>query len=485
VLVILRSDRYNSVVLEELLYEKVASHVNGMIDRGALRPGDRLPSVRKLSRQQHVSVSTVVQAYQALEDRGLIEARPQSGHYVRLRRLSALPEPRTARPSAIASKVSISDLVARVYGAVSDPRVMPFGAVVPHASLLPTVKLNRMLSQIAREAGGLAVAYDPPPGYPRLRSALARRSVVWGCPLSADDFVTTVGCMEALALCLMAVTKPGDAIAVEAPAYYGLLQLVEHLGLKVFEIPAHPRSGMELSILEALLAERKLAACLAMPNFNNPLGSLMSDESKEKLVGILAAHDVPLIEDDIYGELYFGDERPRPAKAFDQRGLVLLCGSVSKTLAPGYRVGWAAPGRYRERVERLKFAHSVATPVLTQMAIAEFLESGGYEHHLRQLRRRLAQEVARYTDTISLSFPAGTRISRPAGGFVLWIELPPGISALELHARALAEKISIAPGPIFSAKQRFTNCLRISCARPFDPDVERALERLGALAEVG
>jgi DNA-binding transcriptional MocR family regulator len=284
-----------------------------------------------------------------------------------------------------------------------------------------------------------------------------------------------------LHICLRAVARRGDTVALESPAYYGLLQLIESLGIRAIEIPAHPRSGMDLDVLEEVLSRHRIKACLAIPNFNNPLGSAMPDEAKERLVAMLARRDVPLIEDDIYGDLQFGETRPRAAKAFDTHGLVMLCSSFSKTVAPGYRVGWAAPGRFREEVEQLKFAQSVATATLPQMAIAEFLENGGYDHHLRALRRRLAAQVARMSEAIAEHFPPGTRVSRPAGGFVLWVELPPGASALALHERALARGISIAPGPIFSAKHRFSNYIRVSCGYPWSDLHDHAVRTLGRL----
>jgi DNA-binding transcriptional MocR family regulator len=429
-----------------------------------------------------VSVATVVQAYVGLENRGLVEARPQSGHYVRARRASLPPEPRAPRVSTTACRVSVRSLVSKVYRAARDPTIVPFGAAYPSPELLPTEKVNRILSGIAKSAGGAGVFYDPPPGCPALRRQIARRSIHWGCALSPDEIVTTVGAMEALHLCLRVVARRGDTVAVESPAYYGLLQLIESHGIRVIEIPARPRAGMDLDVLEEVLGRHRIKACLAIPNFSNPLGAAMPDEAKERLVGMLARREIPLIEDDIYGDLHFGDARPRPAKAFDRRGLVMLCSSFSKTVAPGYRVGWTAPGRFREEVEQLKFAQTVATATLPQMALAELLDNGGYDHHLRALRRRLAAQVARVSEAIAEHFPAGTRVSRPEGGFVLWVELPSGASALSLHARALERGISVAPGPIFSAKQRFASCIRVSCGYPWSDVLDNAVRTLGRLA---
>jgi DNA-binding transcriptional MocR family regulator len=464
------------------LYEDLAEDLSTLVHRGTLRPGDRLPSVRVLSQQRGVSVSTVLQAYVLLETRGVVETRPQSGHYVKPRRLALVREPRTARGATQATRVSVSELISRVYGAAREPDMVLLGAGYMSTALLPTERLNRRLATVARAAGGAGIAYDPPPGLPALRRQIARRAVACGVALGADEIVTTVGTMEALHLCLRAVASAGDTIIVESPAYYGALQLIESLGMRALEVPANAGTGVDLALLQDALQHHRVKACLFVTSFSNPLGSLMPDDAKRDLVRLLARHDVPLIEDDIYGDLHFDGARPRPARAFDRQGLVMLCGSFSKTLAPGYRVGYVAPGRYRDKVERLKFAQSVATATLPQMAIADFLENGGYERHLRRLRRALQEQVGRVSDSVAEHFPAGTRISRPRGAFLLWVEMPPGKSALVLHDRALARGISIAPGPIFSAKQRFSSCLRLSCGWPWSPRIEGAIKTLGKLA---
>jgi DNA-binding transcriptional MocR family regulator len=211
----------------------------------------------------------------------------------------------------------------------------------------------------------------------------------------------------------------------------------------------------------------------------------MPDDAKERLVRLARRHDVPVIEDDVYGELVFDGSRPRPLRAFDTGpdSRVLLCGSVSKTLAPGYRVGWCAGGKWHDAVLRLKYSQSLACPTLTQMAVAEFLGSGGYDRHLRRLRSHLAGQVERYRDAVIDAFPEGTRVSAPRGGFVLWIEMPAGIDALELQDRAMARGVVIAPGPIFSARNRFGNFLRISAGMPWNPKVDGAIKLLGTLVD--
>lgn len=466
------------------LYEELADHLASLVAAGSLRPGDRLPSVRALAGQQGVSASTVVQAYLLLENRGVVEVRPQSGHYVKAAQpRPTLPdEPRTPRHLPAPRPVTVADRVARLYGSLSDDRVNALGVAVPDARLLPTDKINRILARIARDAGAAGVAYAPPQGLGILRRELSRRSPAWGSGIQAEELVITLGAMEAIHLCLRAVSRRGDTVAVETPAYYGVLQLLESMGLRVVEIPSHAGTGLDLAVLAQTLKKRRPKAILTVPSFANPLGSLMPDEARKELVQLATRHDVPVIEDDIYGDLHFDPTRPRLARAFDEKGMVMVCSSLSKTVAPGYRIGWAAPGRYREAVERLKFAQTVSSPAIPQMAAAEFLRSGGYDHHLRSLRRHLADQVARYSDEIAARFPAGTRVSRPRGGFVLWVELPPGTDSLELQERALREGVIVAPGPIFSASGRFRNFLRINCGHPWEDPTAAALQKVARLA---
>ncbi|HWO40314.1 MAG TPA: PLP-dependent aminotransferase family protein [Candidatus Eisenbacteria bacterium] len=467
---------------ESYLYEQVVEKMTGLIGQGVLRPGDRIPSVRRLSLQMHVSISTVLQAYLLLESRGLIEARPQSGYYVKVRAEKIPPEPRTSTPYASATPVGVGELVSKVLQAASHPEIVPLGAGVPSPDLLPVRQLNHVMAAIGRRRGAAAIGYDFPPGNEGLRRQIARRSLDWGCHLSTDEIVTTCGGMEALNLCLRAVANPGDTIVIESPTFFGVLQVIESLKMKALEIATHPRDGIDLEALERAVKRNKVRACILIPNFNNPLGSCMPEKNKKSLVEILARREIPLIEDDIYGDLYFGVTRPKTVKAFDKHGLVLLCSSFSKNLAPGYRVGWTAPGRFKFKVEQLKFMNTLATASLPQMTIAQFLDSGGYDRHLRRLRKSLATQVQRISLAISRYFPEGTRVTRPSGGFVLWVELPKSVNSLELHRKALREKISIIPGCLFSAKKRYQNFIRLSCGHPWSDRLEQALITLGRLA---
>lgn len=466
------------------LYEVVAGRISFLIEQGTLRPGDRAPSIRNLSRQMQVSINTVKEAYCQLEDRRLLEARPQSGYYVRAR-LPELPaEPVVDPPALNPAEVSLTNVYQMVMRDLLDPKLLQLGIAVPNYRLLPVEKLNKMLARETRRFPRQSVSYELPPGNLRLRQQIAQRLLLSGCTLSPDQIVITSGCVEAVVLALRALCKPGDAVAIETPVYFNFLQLIEELGLKALEIPASPSGGISLEALEYALERNRgeVKACIVLTNFNNPLGSLMSDEDKQRLVELLECHQVPLIEDDIYGDLAFSDERPSVAKAFDKTGNVLLCSSFSKTLAPGYRVGWIAAGRYQSQIERGKMIASVATASPPQQAIAEFLANGGYEHHLRTIRRCYARQVAQMAAAIGHFFPTGTRVSRPQGGFVLWVEMPTGVDALRLYQRAKSVGISIAPGQIFSIKGKFHRCIRLNAAL-WDTDIENAIATLGRLAE--
>jgi DNA-binding transcriptional MocR family regulator len=464
----------------DLLYERVADSITKLIDQGTLKPGERLPSVRKLSSRMEVSISTVLQAYMILERQDCIEARPQSGFYVRSSR-QILPQPGPSSPSPVVTGVGVNELVAQVFSSAHDPKIVQLALSTPSPELLPVKRLNRLVASAARNSGNLAISYAFPPGYAPLRHEIAKRSLESGCGLSEDEIVTTHGTMEALNLCLRAVARSGDIIAIESPTFYGTLQAIESLGMKALEIPTDPKDGIILEALSSAIRKNRVKACLLVPNFSNPLGSCMPEENKKHLVALLERREIPLIEDDIYGDLCFGSTRPKTARAYDKKGLVLLCSSFSKTLAPGYRVGWTAPGRFKAQVESLKFMTSMATATLPQIAIADFLKSGGYDRYLRKIRRILATQVQQMSGAISRYFPDGTRVTRPQGGYVLWVELPVFVDSLELHRKALNEKISIAPGPIFSAKQKYKNFIRLSCGQAWSDKTERAMMTLGQL----
>jgi DNA-binding transcriptional MocR family regulator len=463
------------------LYRQVAERVVTLVENGTLRPGDRVPSIRELSRQARVSINTIKTAYGYLEDRCMIEARPQSGYYVcaRLPDIPKEPKPATHRISPL--EISSSELVVRINRDVMNPGKVQFGAAIPNPALIPAQKLARSLGAETRRSFAESAEYSVPPGNRRLRTQIARRMVKAGCVLNPDEIIITTGASEAVFLALGTLCKPGDTVAISSPIYFNFVQMLKILHLRVIEIPNSPTEGLHIETLRNALEHNRIACCLVVSNFDNPMGSSLSDAKKQELVSVLAEAGVPLLEDDINGDLCHMDERPTVAKAWDQNDTVLLCSSFSKTIAPGYRVGWISPGRYFEEVLHRKLICNIASTSPTQMGVAEFLENGGYEHHLRAIRKLYAEKVARMAEAIGSYFPAGTRVTRPRGGFTLWLELPEGIDTLRLYARAAEQDISIAPGALFSTRNDYTNCLRLNGA--FWSEENRwAVQALGRIA---
>jgi len=463
------------------LYQDIADQTEKLILDGILRPGDRLPSVRQACRTHGISPITVTQAYYLLESRGLVEARPKSGYFVHSRRIRGLPEPAMTHPVGGSTQLQVSDFIFQILDSVRDPTVVPLGSSFPSPYLFPFGKLGRFLANAARKFDPIATVTDLPPGNLELRRQLALRYLAHGASVSPEEIIITSGAMEGLNLCLQAVTQPGDLIAVESPTFYAGLQASERLGLNVIEIPSHPREGVSLTALEDALRHHPIKACLLMLNFANPTGSLVTDERKKALLELLYRHQVPLIEDDVYAELYFGRQAPLCSKAEDRDGLVMHVSSFSKCLAPGYRLGWVAAGRYTRQIQRLKLSTSLATTVPVQIALAEYLKHGAYENHLRQLRGKLVEQEATLVAAVERYLPNDIRLAPPQGGYFLWLELPKQVDALLLHQQALTRGISIAPGPIFSAKREFSHHLRLNFGHPDSASQQEAMATLGEL----
>ena len=477
------------------LYQQLADNISSQIRDGTLRLGERVPSVREISRERTVSPATVVRAYELLEGQGFIETRPRSGFYVsglwQAQGRSAALDRGTVSGLASTSvgtsaparstRVDVSELVFHVLESARDRRLVPFGSAFPSPLLFPMDRLARCLSAGARNMDQWGTLDDLPPGSLELRRQIARRYLRSGVDVSPDELVITSGALEALNLSLQILTRPGDIVAIESPAFYGCLQAIEALRLRAVEIPSHPRDGIDVAAFAETLSRHPVRACWIMSNFQNPLGALVPEDTKRKLALLLDKHDIPLIEDDVYAELFFGRHRPKPVKAFDRKGLVLNCSSFSKSLAPGYRVGWVAAGRFATAIQRRKVMSSLSTSAPAQDAIALYLREGGYERHLSALRRALAAQQAVALESLTRHLPADTRLSRPEGGYFLWIELSARHDAIEIHRRALEQGLSIAPGPIFSAKRAFRHCLRLNYGHPWTPISDKAVRALGKI----
>ncbi|MDB5965482.1 MAG: transcriptional regulator, GntR family [Polaromonas sp.] len=464
------------------LYLKVSGHYRQAIHSGVMTPGQRMPSVRALTRLHQVSLSTAALACHTLEDEGLLEARPRSGYFVLKRRrgdLQPIREPEAGRPLDAAQYVGIhnrvSDYVAKCE---RHPLVANLGAAYGSPAMYPAEALKNAATRALRQHPQLLVsAVESPRGSP-LRAVLARRALEIGMQLAPEDIVVTHGCIEALNIALRAVAQPGDTIAVESPTYYGLLQILESLGLRALEIPTSPKMGISIEALELAFQTHAIQAVVVMPNLHNPLGSVMADDDKARLVRLCEQQHVALIEDDTYGALGHDDVPLKAAKAWDRSGTVIYCASLRKILAPGLRLGWMTGGRWQARIQMLKYAQSRTNEALAQMTAAQFIALSAYDRHLARLRRLLNAQRDEMAEAIARHFPAGTRLTVPQGSMLLWVEMPTGTSAHGVFEASLREGIRVVPGPLFSNSNRFDHFLRISCGFPFSADTDKALRTL-------
>lgn len=474
-------DKEMAEMKKEPLYIRIANIMEVQIESGTLKTGDKLPSIRSVQKLYNISINTVKQAYLLLESKSLIEPRPKFGYFVSKAATRKFSLPSVGKMKKATQEKDPKDLISKVFNALADQTITQFSVCGPDETLLPVAKLNKCLINTVRRMNKTELNYEPIQGSTNLRRNIAKWSWVLEGKLTEDDIVTTSGATNAIFNCLMAVTKPGDTIAIESPVYFSIHQFVKSLGLKVIEIPTHPVTGIDLESVKKVLP--RLSACCFISNFSNPLGSLMPDEHKKELVRMLTEYDIPLIEDDLYGNLFFGAERPKPCKFYDEAGIVMWCNSVSKTLAPGYRVGWVAPGKYKEEIIRQKLVQTISTPSLYQEVIADFLDNGRYDHHLRTLRSKLHANCLKFQGAIEEYFPADTKISQPQGGFMLWLELNKKIDTAELFDLAIKQKISFAPGRMFTQHDQYNNCMRLNFASEWSDKIDNGLKRLGRLVK--
>jgi DNA-binding transcriptional MocR family regulator len=464
----------------EPLYESIAARLRESIHAGALGDGERVPSVRVMSRQVGVSIGTVVQAYQQLEAQGVIVARPQSGYYVRAAQLPGIARQRqraTPKP-----RLPSASLLEQMLNLFARDDLVPLHVAIPSPALLPTARVAALSRELLRRSPERLYGYVQSAGLPALRQAIARRLILAGVDVEADDVVITAGALEAITLSLQVLTQPGDAVLVESPTYYGLLQAIAARGLKVVEIPVCCDDGPDLECALKALATQPIRVAVLIPSFSNPSGALMPELARRTLARACAERGVPIIEDDVYGELAFDGSRPTPLMACDEADNVILCGSASKIIGPGLRIGWAVTPRWREALSRAKAFTSIAASTLSQHVTTELLTGANLERPLRRLRGELAANVVRFRGVIARHWPHGTCVSQPRGGLVLWVKLPTGFDGQSLFERASEAGIGIVPGPLFSASGAHRDCVRLSCAVHWEPRIEQALITLGRLA---
>lgn len=465
----------------DLLYERLADRMRRQIHRGVLRAGERLPSLRRLGRDQRISLATAVEAYQQLEREGLVEARERSGYYVRSAP-AAVPAGTRARHLSRAPMPVRNPALLGVLDVQSRRDLVPLHAATPDLALLPAGALAASVARAMRRDTAAALSYTSPQGLPALRERIAQRYAQCGVEIDPDEVVITAGALEAISLTLRTVTRPGDVVVLETPTYHGLLQAVAAQGLRVLEVPNLPGRGIDAAQLRELIERHPVRAALLVPNFNNPLGSVTNEDDKRAIVAACAARGTVIIEDDLYGELAYSGERPSPLRRYDNGEHVVTCSSYSKMLAPGLRVGWMLGGRRRSELLRTKSFSTVATATLPQLALIDFFARHDLERGLRRLRRALASNAQAYRQAVLDHWPEGTRVSEPAGGMTLWVELPPPIDGQALFEAALARGVGILPGHLFSNRGDYARHVRVGCGLSWSVAIEKALRDVGAVA---
>ncbi len=464
------------------LYEEIAQLINYKIEKGYFQPGDKLPSIRQMSSEHQVSISTVQEAYRLLEARQVAEARPKSGYYV-LSPQSSPAMPSISRPSKEPLEVSQWDLILKMLYNHEQNNDIVLGRGTPDVGINTLKPLSKITANISTHREITNFTYDSLQGSRRLRDQISRLMIDSGCNLHPDEILVTTGCQEALSCSMRSVADAGDIVAIDSPSFYGSMQTIQAIGLKALEIPTHPETGISLEALELAAEQWSIKAVQLTPSCNNPLGYTMPNEHKARLIVLANRYDIAIIEDDIYGDLSYIQPRSRSIKSYDTEGRVIYCSSFSKTISPAYRTGWCAPGRYMQQVKQMKYVSTACGSVLQPRAIADFISQGHYERHLRKARAQYLKSRDTMIDWVKKYFPSGTKMSYPQGGFLLWVELPDNIQSIELNEKLAKESISIAPGVLFTASEKYQHCLRLNYSQVPNDDIRGAVEKIGEIAK--
>lgn len=468
---------------KQFLYLKVVEKLEELIASGYFKSGTKLPSIRKISSELNISLTTAKQAYAILIAKGLIFVKDRSGYYINATNKD-ISLAKVERFSTLSEKVEVNQMATKMLKNAQNYVIGNFSILSPAPENLPINALNKKVREALNEPTNFSFSYPLIDGHPNLIAQLSRFSLKWEHIIPTDEFIITNGCMEAINLCLEAVTNPGDLVIVESPSYLGLFQSIERFGLKVLEIPLDPLTGgINLDLLKDEVNKNKIAACLLMPRMNNPTGTFMPNDIKQKLVEFLAERQIPLIEDDALGEIDYTNGSNLPAKAFDKTGNVMYCSSFSKTLSPGFRIGWVAGGRYIEKIKKIKYSTNISTNAIFQYAIANYLESGLYPKHIKKLTLDTQLNMVKYFEAIKRYFPTTCKIIQPDGGYSFWIELPENIDGIHLQRAALQQKIGICPGQIFTMNPYYHHYIRLNYCNLFTYKIEQYLKKLGKIIE--
>jgi DNA-binding transcriptional MocR family regulator len=463
--------------VKSYLYQELIDNIRKDIRSGRRQPGERMPSLRELCLAKNLSKSTVLHAYSYLETEGLLESRPRSGYFVKApyKKSAPIVAQRGSNPDSVPLPVSTDKVMINIM-----ERGAAFDILPSKGNENENRELRQCLSRAYRRQSSYQQNYyNQPQGSEELRRQIVNQLHAGGSHLHSDDIIITSGCQSSLLMALMATTKPGDVVAIESPGFYGAIQLIEALGLRILELPSSPTGGIDIDSIEDAFKRWQVSVLIISPCYSTPTGSCISDNDKQSILALCIGSDVAIIEDDIYGELTFGLSRPRTLHSYDVTGNVLLCSSLSKCLSRDLRIGWIAPGKYSQEISHLKIVTSLSTSSSLQTGIADYMQRGLFERYLRKKRLQLSKQCLQLQHLIPDLLPTALSWTRPAGGLTLWLELPQSINTTELYRQTNDKGITITPGALFTSQHKYRNFLRLSFAH------EWTEERISALAEVG
>lgn len=450
-----------------MLYQTIVDYFVDSIEKGSILPGEKLPSLRKVSDQFDVSLSTAVEAYRKLELFGYVSARDRSGY---LARLPSQGENVLLPSKKFKSKISDIEHIDEIIELINqtmDSETAPFGVGTPALEKFPHKMLNRYLTQTIKHYPHASGGYIFGMGLEELRVELARWMRPWVGVTSKENILITNGCLEAINIALASECEAGDIVAIESPCYFGILHAIHHHGLKALEVKTHPETGLDPESLESLAKNNKIKALISTPTAQNPLGFTMTDERKKEILAICKKYKILLIEDDLYGELTFGNKRPKSYKYFDKDGIVIHCSSFSKFLGPGLRIGWCIPAKDPHKYLRHKLSLNLSTSSLTQYVVSSILRNEDLLKVGSNLAGYYQSNIQIYSNVLQNTLGQKLSLSNPTGSYFLWARVE-GLNSLETYQKAKRQKISFTPGPLFSATRLYSNYLRINCAHEFN-----------------
>jgi DNA-binding transcriptional MocR family regulator len=460
-------------------YEIFTAVIEKQIHSGILQEKDRLPSVREIKEKYKLSTSSVQSGFEYLMIKGLIRSYPRSGYFVAEIQEENIPEIRTKLPVVVRDAEFMKSMMLT---SKRTSESSSFNTAVPGDLLIPQKLILRTMQEVIREKGASLLRYYPSNGLETLRKQIAKQMGTYGSTLNPDEIIITDGALQALTIALKSVTKAGDVVAVDSPCVFSVLEVIAHLELKVIEIPIHYRSGFDTEYFRTVCQENNIRALVITPNFHNPTGMMMDDETKKEILGIAKTHQLCIIENDMYSDLYFDEQRPHSIKSLDKNGSVMTYSSFSKTLAPGIRLGWLYAGNFYAKSERVRFTLGRTVSPIYQELVLKLLQGSSYERHLRSFRKKLNQQAIQVLDALRNSFPEGSYFHRPQGGYTIWGRLPENTDMEKFYEYCEKHQILFTPGNTFSFTDKYQFHFRIVFAERITSESIILLQKAGEKA---